>query len=72
MRIAHQGRRGTLHRRPLDGAVLQLETTLAAWADIYTGRRSLAQVCADGDAKALPGTAAVAAFFEYFDHVRVA
>ncbi|MFN0160509.1 MAG: alkyl sulfatase dimerization domain-containing protein, partial [Burkholderiales bacterium] len=57
---------------PLDGAALHLETTLAAWADIYTGRRSLAQACADGEAKALPGTAAVAAFFEYFDHLRVA
>lgn len=52
-------------------ADLRLETTQATWADLYTGRQTLAQAVASGAAKALPDANAVAAFFDMFDHLHL-
>ena len=50
---------------------LRLETTHAGWADLYTGKKTLAELVATDVAKASPSVDAVAQFFELFDHVRV-
>ncbi|MEZ5742081.1 MAG: alkyl sulfatase dimerization domain-containing protein [Burkholderiaceae bacterium] len=53
------------------GAELRLELTLATWADLYTGKRSLAEVSAAGQAVASPSVEAVVAWFDHFDHIRL-
>ncbi|MBL8383379.1 MAG: alkyl/aryl-sulfatase [Burkholderiales bacterium] len=52
-------------------AELRLALTQGIWADLYAGKRTLAQAVADGAAAASPSADAVAAFFDLFDHVHL-
>ncbi len=56
---------------PGPAGCLKMSTTHSVWADLYSGKRNLAEVLASGQASVSPDGGALLRFFRLFDHVRL-